>query len=93
MKQIQTELPNFTIYEQGELVTEPLVIKAAQVAGNVAVEALSAISKPVGRVLGEMATSFQLDMHDAAHGTHLRQEYFQRKRELATAALREEVGL
>lgn len=92
MKATQT-LENFSIYENGDLVQEPLTIQAVRVAGNLAVDALRATYKPVGRVLGEMATSFQLDMHDQLHGTHVRQEYFQRKKELATAALREEVGL
>jgi len=87
------QLENFSIYQDGELVQEPLVIKVAAVAGSAALEALRAVSKPVARVLGECATSVQLDVHDAMHGTTLRQEYYAKQRELATAALRDEVGL
>lgn len=50
--------------------------------GNVAAEAAKAVVEPV-----------LLDIHDHMHGSHLREEYFARKHELATAAMREEVGL
>jgi hypothetical protein len=50
--------------------------------GNVAAEAAKAVVEPV-----------LLDIHDHMHGSNLRQEYFARKHELATAAMRESVGL
>lgn len=86
-------LEHFSIYQDGELVQEPLAIKAAQVAGNLAMTALQAAGRSVVRTVGECATNVRLDAHDARYGTTLRKEYLEEKRALATAALRGEVGL
>jgi hypothetical protein len=87
------ELPNFSIYENGDLVQAPLVERI----GNAAVTHVQAATAVLGRKLGEYATELYmpayLEAQDAKLGTSLRAEYFERKRELATAALREEVGL
>jgi hypothetical protein len=94
------ELPNFTIYDQGELVT-PTLNEQVLAIGNSAVTSFQAAGAVLLHNLGNVAaeglktvtTPVLLDIHDHMHGSHLRDEYFARKHELATAAMRESVGL
>lgn len=89
-------LENFSIYIDGQLqgpTASQQALEAARTIGHGTLELLSVITRPVASTLGEMATSLQLEMYDHAHGTRLRQEYYSKQRELATAALREEYQL
>lgn len=92
----QNNLQDFSIYIDGQLqgpTASQQALETARTIGHGTLELLSVITRPVASTLGEMATSLQLDIHDQRHGTQLRQEYYRKQRELATAALREEYEL
>ena len=96
MKQIQTELPNFQVYVDGQLQGPTAADKALETAktvGHGTLELLSAIARPVASTLAEMALHIEMDAHDYRYGTHVRQDYLEQKKQLATAAIRNEIGL
>lgn len=86
-------LENFQVIRDGEV--DPYYQRKQRV------EAIVGHTARLGQLLGaslgnfavETFTPLKLELHDAQYGTNLRQEYFTHKQELATAALREEVGL
>jgi len=86
-------LPNFQIYQDGEHIQAPVLERVASTAGTIAVTALQGLGRAVSRVVGECATHVELDLYDLQNGTNLRSEYVEQKRQLATMAMRERVGL
>jgi hypothetical protein len=96
MKQIQTELPNFQVYVDGQLQGPTAADKALETAktvGHGTLELLSHLARPVASTIAEMALHVEMDLHDYQYGTHVRKDYLEQKKALATAALRDEVGL
>lgn len=86
-------LENFQVIRDGEL--DPSFVRKQRVeaiVGHTARLGQVVVSK-LGQYASEIVTPAYLEYKDAQLGTDLRGEYFARKRELATAALRGEVGL
>ena len=91
---------NFEIRIDGELVT-PTLSEQAIAIGNTALTHFQAVSAVFAAKAGqyaisalkELTTPVLLDIHDHMHGSTLRDEYFQRKHELATTAMRESVDI
>lgn len=95
-----TNLENFQVIRDGEPDKEWLLrqkrveaVQTVRTIGHGTLELLAAATAPIASKMAEVALNVEMDMHDYKHGTHVRQEYFQHKRELATAALRGEIGL
>lgn len=90
----------FQIYRDGEPDPEFIHnqrVQAMEHMGTLAVKDVQRVGtvllNKLGNITSEVFTPLVLDIHDAQHGSHLRDEWFERKHELATAAMRDEVGL
>lgn len=89
----QTEL---LVTRDGELDQDYYRNQRIQALGNTLVNGSLSLFQAAGRALGnvvvECATSVQLDAHDAKYGSHLRQDYYDKKRRDAANHLRSQLG-
>lgn len=85
-------MENFEIRINGELQTPTITERTIGLVSHVGAFSLALTEKMITST-SEAFKPVVLDIFDARHNTNLRAEYFARKRQLAEAAMREEVGL